>query len=250
MSTITDVATSTSTDAYGNAITTAVSNDELSSEDFITLMLKELELQDPTEPVDSASMMDTQLQLSTLDANVATVEAMEALQLSFENSTLASSASLIGNIVENGDLNDEGETKQYQVSSVEGVDGVIYLSAYELSEYYDVYSFEETQDSEAIINDSNEASSLTFTNSEGTEVSLSTYNKSYDDLALELSSYEGITASMVENTNGQSQLVVSLSQGSSTLSQNSSYLSYTKSNASSYSSEAEQILYSDITKIY
>jgi len=250
MSTISELATSSSTDAYGNTITTAVSNDELTSEDFITLMLKELELQDPTEPVDSASMMSTQLQLSTLSANTATVDAMEALQVSFENSTLANSASLIGNIIENGDLNDEGINKQYQVSSVEGVEGVIYLSVYELNEYYDLYSFDETLDSEAIINESNEGSSITFTKSDGTEISLSTYNKSYEDLAVELSLYDGITASMAENTNGQSQLVVSLEGGASTLSQSSSYLSYSKSNASSYKSEAEQILYSEITKIY
>ena len=250
MSTISELVTSSTTDAYGNTVTSSVSNDELTSEDFITLMLKELELQDPTETVDSSSIMSSQLQLSTLTANTATVVAMEALQASFENSTLANSASLIGNIIENGDLNDEGTNKQYQVASVEGVDGVIYLSVYELSEYYDLYSFDETLDTEAIINDSNEDSSMTFTKSDGTEISVSTYNKSYEDIAAELSLYDGVTASMVENTNGQSQLVVSLSGGNSTLSQSSSYLSYSKSNASSYNSDTELIPYSAITKIY
>jgi flagellar basal-body rod modification protein FlgD len=56
MSTTTSsVTTSSSTDAYGNSYTTAVSNDQLQSEDFITLMLTELKLQDPTKTVDSSS---------------------------------------------------------------------------------------------------------------------------------------------------------------------------------------------------
>ena len=36
MSTTSSVTTSSSTDAYGNSYTTAVSNDQLQSEDFIT----------------------------------------------------------------------------------------------------------------------------------------------------------------------------------------------------------------------
>ena len=106
MSTTSSVTTSSATDAYGNTYTTAVSNDELQSEDFITLMLTELKLQDPTSTVDSSTMLDTQLQLSTLEASTATVEAMESLQSSFEQSALSSSAAIIGNIVENGDIDD------------------------------------------------------------------------------------------------------------------------------------------------
>lgn len=45
MSTSTDsVTASTSTDLYGNTYTTALSNDELDNEDFLTLMLTELSL--------------------------------------------------------------------------------------------------------------------------------------------------------------------------------------------------------------
>ncbi|MFA6789599.1 MAG: flagellar hook capping FlgD N-terminal domain-containing protein, partial [Arcobacteraceae bacterium] len=107
------ITTSSSVDAYGNSYTTSVSSEGLQSEDFLTLMLTELSMQDPTNPVDSASMLDTQLQLSTLEANLATVEAMESLQTSFQQSALSSASSMIGSIIETSDLDDEGNAKQY-----------------------------------------------------------------------------------------------------------------------------------------
>ena len=159
MSTTTSVTTSSATDAYGNSYTTAVSNDKLESSDFITLMLTELKLQDPTNTVDSGSMLDTQLQLSNLEANTATVTAMESLQSTFEQSALSSSSAIIGNIIENGETDDEGNAKQYKVSSVSMNDGEISLTAYELSNYYDVYSFDEVTSSSEIVDSSNENSS-------------------------------------------------------------------------------------------
>ena len=180
MSTTSSVTTSTATDAYGNTYTTAVNNDELQSEDFITLMLTELKLQDPTSAVDSSTMLDTQLQLSSLEASTATVEAMESLQSSFEQSALSSSAAIIGNIVENGDTDDEGNTKQYKVSSVAMNDGTISLSAYEITGYYDVYYFNEATSGSDVIDSTNEDSSISVTNSDGTTYNYSTYNKTYD----------------------------------------------------------------------
>lgn len=251
MSTTTSsVTTSSSTDAYGNSYTTAVSNDQLESEDFITLMLTELKLQDPTNTVDSASMLDTQLQLSSLEANTATVTAMESLQGTFEQSALSSSAAIIGNVVENGDTDDEGNAKQYKVASVAMTDGEIALTAYELSNYYDVYSFDEISSTSDIVDSTNENSSLSITNSDGTTYNFSTYNKTYADLASEISQTSGITASVAQNTDGNYQLVVSVSNGSSSVSQNSLKLAYSQSSATSYSSEAKTISYNDITKIY
>ncbi len=250
MSTTSSVTTSSSTDAYGNTYTTAVSNDQLESEDFITLMLTELKLQDPTSTVDSSTMMETQLQLASLEASTATVDAMESLQTSFQQSALSSSSSLIGNIIENGETDDEGNAKQYKVSSVAMNDGEISITAYELSNYYDVYSFDEVSDTSEIVDSTNEDSSITVTNGDGNSYTFSTYNKSYEDLATEISQTSGITASMAQNTSGNYQLVVSVSGGSSTVSQNDLKLSYSQSNATSYSSEATTISYDNITKIY
>jgi flagellar basal-body rod modification protein FlgD len=250
MSTTSSVTTSTSTDAYGNSYTTAVSNDELQSEDFITLMLTELKLQDPTSTVDSSTMLDTQLQLSSLEASTATVEAMESLQSSFEQSALSSSAAIIGNVIENGETDDEGNAKQYKVASVAMSDGEISLTAYELSNYYDVYSFDEVSDTSEVVDSSNEDSSITLTNSDGNTYSFSTYNKTYADLATEISQTTGITASMAQNTDGNYQLVVSVSGGSSSISQSNLKLAYSESSATSYSNTASTIAYTDITKIY
>ncbi len=250
MSTTSSVTTSTATDAYGNSYTTAVSNDQLQSEDFITLMLTELKLQDPTNTVDSSSMLDTQLQLSSLEANTATVEAMESLQSSFEQSALSSSAAIIGNIIENGETDDEGNAKQYKVSSVAMNDGEISLTAYELSGYYDVYSFDEVSSSSDIIDSSNEDSSITLSNSDGNNYTFSTYDKTYEELATEISKTTGMTASMAQNSNGNYQMVVSVSGGASSVSQNNLALGYSEDSATAYSSEAKTISYNNITKIY
>lgn len=250
MSTTSSVTTSSSLDAYGNTVTSAVSNDQLESSDFITLMLTQLKLQDPTSAVDSSTMLDTQLQLSNLEASTATVEAMEALQSTFEQSALSSSASLIGNIVENGDTDDEGNNKQYRISSVSMNDGEISLTAYELTGYYDVYYFDEVSSGSDVIDSTNEDSSMTLTNSDGNSYSFSTYNKTYDELAAEISETSGMTSSVVQNSSGNYQLVVSISNGSSSLSQNNLALAYSEDTATAYGSEAKTISYNNITKIY
>lgn len=130
-----NVQISTSVDANGQSYTSAVSNDQLTNEDFLTLMLEELKLQDPTKPMDSASMMDSQMQMSTLETNMATVEAMQSLQNSFAQQTLANASNIIGQIVETGELSDTGVTKQFKVNSVESVDGTLYLEAYQIVGY-------------------------------------------------------------------------------------------------------------------
>ncbi|MBY0540557.1 MAG: hypothetical protein K2P52_03985 [Campylobacterales bacterium] len=250
MSTTSSITTSSATDVSGNTYTTAVSNDELKSEDFITLMLTELKLQDPTKTVDSSSMLSNQLQLSTLKANNATVDAMESLQSSFEQSALSNSAAIIGNIVENGDMDDAGNAKQYKVSSVAMNDGTISLTAYELTGYYDVYYFNEVASGSEVVDSSNEDSSISLTNSEGTTYNYSTYNKTYDALAAEISKTKGLTASMAQNSAGNYQMVVSASNGSSSITQNNLDLTYSEDTATAYSSTAKTIAYNNITKIY
>lgn len=244
------VTTSTSTDAYGNTYTSSVSTEGLQSEDFITLMLTELQMQDPTNPVDSSSMMDSQLQLSTLEANMATVDAMEAMTETFQQSALSNAASLIGNIVETGETDDEGNNKQYQVSSVEGNDGTIYLTAHQLTGYYDVYTFSETSSASDTLDSSSESDTLTFTDSDGTAHEISTYGKTYEEVAQELNAMDGITATISENSDGNYQLSVYVENGGSSISSTGIDLGYTLSNATTYSDEADTLLYSNVTKIY
>ena len=244
------ITTSSSVDAYGNSYTTSVSSEGLKSEDFLTLMLTELSMQDPTNPVDASSMLDTQLQLSTLEANLATVEAMEALQTSFQQSALSSASSMIGNIIETGETDDSGNAKQYSVSSVSMQDGTIYVSAYQISGYYDVYYFDEVQSGDEIVNSTSENGTMTLTNSSENTYEFSTYNKTYDELVSEISKVEGFSASMAQNNKGNYQMVLSVSNGNSLLTQNGSSLAYNTETATSYNSEPKTILYENITKIY
>lgn len=245
------VTSTTATDSFGNTYTTAVSSDGLESEDFITLMLTELSLQDPTSPVDSSSMLNSQLELSTLEANIATVDAMESLQVSFEQTALSSAASLIGTIVENGDTDDTGVNKQYSVSSVEGSDGEIYLTAYQITGFYDVYTFnEELSDPSLAVNSSDSNDTITVTDADANTYAVSTYGLTYEELAEELSAFSGVTASIAQNTDGAYQMVISVSEGSSSISQNGVALSYSQDTVTSYNSEAETLLYSNISKIY
>ncbi len=250
MSDVSSVTTTTSTDAYGNSYTSSVSTDGLTNEDFLTLMLTELSMQDPTEPVDSDSMLQNQLQLSTLETNLSLAESMSALQSSFEYTALSSSANLIGNVVENGEYDDSGNLKQYKVSSVTSQDGDIYLTAYQLDGYYDLYTYDETSNMDNIVSSSSEEDSITITDSNSTSYEFSTYNKTYSELAEEISAVDGLNAVLTQNTNGGYNLIISVKNGGSSLSQNNLDLEYSTSNATSYSDEIETIPYTSVTKIY
>lgn len=249
--TIDGITTYSSTDAYGNSYTTAVSgNDALESSDFLTLMLTELSMQDPTEPVDSSSMLDDQLALQTLETNISLTESMESLATAFQQSALSDSANLIGHIVETGETDDSGNTIEYKVSSVAGSDGTIYLTAYQITDYYDVYTFSSVDSASIVIDSESEDATLTVTNSDGTEYEISTYGKTYEELASELNEIDGFTSYLSENSDGTYQLVLSVSGAASSISSNDVDFSYSLENATAYNSEAETLLYSNITKIY
>ena len=53
----------------GNSYTSAISNDQLTNDDFLKLMIQELKLQDPTKPMDSQKMLSTQMQMSAMNTN-------------------------------------------------------------------------------------------------------------------------------------------------------------------------------------
>ncbi len=83
-----DIRVSKSVGLDGNLFTSSISNDQLSSEDFLKLMIEELKLQDPTSPMDSSKMLQTQMQMSTMDVNIQMAKSMKALQDSISNMTL------------------------------------------------------------------------------------------------------------------------------------------------------------------
>lgn len=127
----------------GNSYTTAISNDKLTNDDFLKLLLEEMKMQDPTEPMDSQRLMDSQLQMSTIQTNLDMSNAMTSLQAAYTNSALSTASSLIGTIVEDGQLGDDGYLKSYKVQNVESLDGDLYVNVNEMIGYIDtVYDTE------------------------------------------------------------------------------------------------------------
>lgn len=127
-----NVQVNTSTGVDGNAFTSNISNDRLTNQDFLKLMLEELKLQDPTKPMDSQRMLDTQMQMTSIETNLSTIKAMESLQNSFSQSALSNASNVIGKNIEDGNLNQSGVNKAYTVRSVESVDGDIQVKAQEI----------------------------------------------------------------------------------------------------------------------
>lgn len=127
-----NVTVSSSTGVDGSSYTTAVSNDQLTNEDFLTLMITELQLQDPTSPMDSQRMLDTQMQMSSMNTNLKMVETMEALTKTFSQSALSSAANVIGKNVEDGNIGENGVNKAYTVRSVENIDGEVSVKAQQI----------------------------------------------------------------------------------------------------------------------
>ena len=115
----------TGTDSYGNKYTQSVSNDSLTTNDFLKLMIEELKLQDPTKPMDSAKMLSTQMQMSTLNANMEMIKALQSIQTAFTQSSLSTATGIIGKNVENGSTRSDGSLKPFTIESIENIDGQI-----------------------------------------------------------------------------------------------------------------------------
>lgn len=116
----------------GNSYTSSISNDQLTNEDFLNLMIQELKLQDPTKPMDSQQMLATQMQMSTIDTNQQMLAAMNNLATAYTQNSLASASNIIGKSIEDGNINDAGVNKAYTVRSVENYDGVMNVVAQEI----------------------------------------------------------------------------------------------------------------------
>jgi flagellar basal-body rod modification protein FlgD len=137
MAAVNDVVVNSAVGVDGNSYTTAISNDKLTNDDFLKLLLEQMKQQDPTKPQDTTAIMDSQLKMSTIQSNSDMSTAMAALQASYANSALSTAANLIGKIVEDGSVDKAGLVKSYEVQTVENVDGELYLNALQLTGYAD-----------------------------------------------------------------------------------------------------------------
>lgn len=146
-----NVTVSSATGVDGNSYTTAISNDKLTNDDFLKLMLEEMKMQDPTKPMDSAALMDSTLKMSTIESNLDMSNAMKQLQASYASSALSTAANMIGHIVEDGTIGDDGLAKSYKVETVENKDGELFATVRQLVGLEDV--FKNTPDDKSVTYD-------------------------------------------------------------------------------------------------
>lgn len=150
-----NLSVSSSTGLDGSSYTTAISNDKLTNEDFLKLMITELKLQDPTKPMDSAKMLSTQMQMSTIETNLQMAKSMKALESSISSMTLSNAVDFMnkkidavvsvpvkdseGNILRDEDNNaiTEKVKSSFLVNSVQMQDGVALLESFELLGFKD-----------------------------------------------------------------------------------------------------------------
>jgi len=99
-------------DAYGNRATTATTTaavakavkdkTSLSNDDFMTLLLAQLQHQDPTKPTDTETILTQTSQLASLNSSTKTNEALEKLSKSMSNSQEFSTIAAIGKTADLG----------------------------------------------------------------------------------------------------------------------------------------------------
>ena len=77
-------------------------------------------------------MLQTQMQMSTINTNQELAASMKTLQTSFTQSALSNAASVIGRNVEDGNVGENGINKAYTVRSIENVDGDVQVKAQQI----------------------------------------------------------------------------------------------------------------------
>ncbi len=105
---------------YGEYTTTTQVEDKtvLGKDDFMTLLLVQLQHQDPTEPMDSAEILTQTSQLASLEAAENTNKALEELAASLGSSQQFSTISAIGKTADLGSNaigHDEGSISTFEV---------------------------------------------------------------------------------------------------------------------------------------
>ena len=148
-----NVITNSAVGLDGNSYTSNVSNDQLTNADFLTLMMEEMKMQDPTKPMDSAALMDSQLQMSSIQANQDMSAAMASLQNAYGASALSTAAGMIGHVIEDGSYGDDGVLNSYKVETIENRDGDLFVNARQMVGMVDALA-DSTDDNSLVIYDS------------------------------------------------------------------------------------------------
>ena len=120
---ITDATSATSTNLI-DAPAGTNPNGILGKDDFLKLLLVELQYQDPTDPMDSDKILSQTSQLATLESAENTNKALEELSTSLLTSTQFSTVGAIGKIADtgsNGMIFEQGETPTFEIFFPEAI---------------------------------------------------------------------------------------------------------------------------------
>ena len=104
--------------------TTVEDKTALGKDDFMTLLLVELQHQDPTEPMDSEKILTQTSQLAGLESTENTNKALESLAASLGSANQFSTISAIGKTADLGSnaiINDEGQPSSFELYFPEDV---------------------------------------------------------------------------------------------------------------------------------
>ena len=109
-----------STSALSSSTGSAYENPDgiLDKDDFMMLLLTELQYQDPTEPTDTATILTQTSQLATLESAENTNAALQELAATLANGDQFSTIAAIGKTADlgsNGIVYDEGEVSSFEV---------------------------------------------------------------------------------------------------------------------------------------
>lgn len=101
-----------------NTVEEVENKNVLGKDDFMKLLLVQLQYQDPTEPVDSETILTQTSQLATLEASANTNKALEDLAESLSNSQQFTTVSAIGKTADLGSnaiAHDEGSISSFEI---------------------------------------------------------------------------------------------------------------------------------------
>lgn len=137
MAELSDVVINSKTGIDGNSYTASISNDKLTNDDFLKLLLEEMKMQDPTKPMDTNKLMDSQLQMSQIQANSDMSTSLAALTKTFAASSLSNAVGFMGKTIENGSTDiQNGRLNSYIVKTVESIDGEVFVNAQKQIGFY------------------------------------------------------------------------------------------------------------------